>query len=341
MNSIFKQLYPIYKFLEDNPFHKEQFIKQLKEHKRKKEKDNKKEKDKKEGEEKDQETFDIMFHNKFFIKLVLARDLLNISNSLSCYMQSRCKFITEYMYYIDCLILYLYSEILSVKSGFTTLPTLEIFNFEAEKEAIAETIRKLAESLSERYFTIGKSIDKRIKRSFDIKIVDENLHLETKMNNDIEYLCNLWFLPNSIINITWDWTELSIFIEANQLKELLNNETVMKSVNDRINRRLEKQLKEIQVQFCPPDNRVTLLDMIDFIEEDKFPILYSVMYKIVTINPSSVYPESVFSIISRCINENMTIDTAINKTFAKEYQKDDCERVFKEGVQKHDSSVSN
>ena len=81
--------------------------------------------------------------------------------------------------------------------------------------------------------------------------------------------------------------------------------------------------------------------MIDFIEEDKFPILYSVMYKIVTINPSSVYPESVFSIISRCINENMTIDTAINKTFAKEYQKDDCERVFKEGVQKHDSSVSN
>ena len=54
-----------------------------------------------------------------------------------------------------------------------------------------------------------------------------------------------------------------------------------------------------------------------------------------------MYPESVFSIISRCINENMTIDTAINKTFAKEYHKDDCERVFKEGVQKHDSSVSN
>ena len=68
----------------------------------------------------------------------------------------------------------------------------------------------------------------------------------------------------------------------------------MKSVNDRINRRLEKQLKEIQVQFCPSDNRVTLLDMIDFIEEDKFPILYSVMYKIITINTSSVYPESVF-----------------------------------------------
>ena len=47
-----------------------------------------------------------------------------------------------------------------------------------------------------------------------------------------------------------------------------------------------------------------------------------------------------FSIISRCINENMTIDTAINKTFANN-QKDGCERVFKEGVQKHDSSVSN
>ena len=114
------------------------------------------------------------------------------------------------------------------------------------------------------------------------------------MNNDIEYLCNLWFLPNSIINITWDLTELSIFIEANQLKELLKNETVMKSVNDRIDRILEKQLKEIQVQFCPPDNRVTLLDIIDFIKEDKFPILYSVMYKIITINTSSVYPESVF-----------------------------------------------
>ena len=64
------------------------------------------------------------------------------------------------------------------------------------------------------------------------------------------------------------------------------------------------------------------------------------MYKIITINTSSVYPESVFSIISRCINENMTIDTAINKTFANN-QKDGCERVFKEGVQKHDSSVSN
>lgn len=89
------------------------------------------------------ENYQTIFDHKFVIQLTLAKDLLEIANSLSVFMQGHCGLIGEHIYYINSLIEYLKSEEKLISKGKSTLNMFEDAKYNSEKKDMIKVIRRL------------------------------------------------------------------------------------------------------------------------------------------------------------------------------------------------------
>ena len=93
-------------------------------------------------------------------------------------------------------------------------------------------------------------------------------------------------------------------------------------------------MKENEVKRCNnniiisefwQDRRITLIDMINYIEKDNFKHLYHIMYTILSIFLTNILQELIFSIITRFLHNNMNIETCITKVKHKlNFSVDEC-----------------
>ena len=258
------------------------------------------------------ENYQTIFDHKFVIQLTLAKDLLEIANSLSVFMQGHYGLIGEHIHYINSLIEYLKSEEKLISKGKSTLNMFEDAKYNSEKKDMIKVIRRLRESLEKRFLSVGKSIDMRKKYNLRTKKQKGIVLKQLTDNNNIEQLLYIWYIPDNIVNHqTLDMNQLDfIKDEIDKLQMLLNNEEVINIVNEKIKKRSKDTGVIAKIQ---PDTRVTLMDMIEYICNGEFKQLSRVMYMIMSCFPTSVFPESIFSMISRCLHPNTKITTCLNK----------------------------
>ena len=81
-------------------------------------------------------------------------------------------------------------------------------------------------------------------------------------------------------------------------------------------------MKENEVKRCNnniiisefrQDRRIILMNMINYIEKDNFKHLYHIIYIILSIFLTNILQELIFSIITRCLHNNMNIEICITK----------------------------
>ena len=164
-----------------------------------------------------------------------------------------------------------------------------------------------------RFISIGKSANMKKKMTFEqILGMKDSITDSLKANNNIEELLYLWYLPQQIIagdplNVD---IQNSMADEIMKLRELLKSEVLIKQVKESVSKRNKENKTNLPFE---PDSRITLLDMIKYIDNDNFKCLYRAMYTLLATFQTSVFPESIFSMITRTMHTNMNIRTCLNK----------------------------
>ena len=129
----------------------------------------------------------------------------------------------------------------------------------------------LLNSISMIFLSICKSLNimKKINMNMnnDKEKID-NIELLTK-NNKIEDIFYILYLPQYIINNEVLNDEIIKYMndEVKKLKQMLDNENLIKLIKYNMNKRNNNKNDFIRIK---PNNRNTLLDMINYIDYEKF-----------------------------------------------------------------------
>ena len=128
----------------------------------------------------------------------------------------------------------------------------------------------LLDSISMIFLSIGKSLNMMKKTNMNMnnnKEKIDNIEWLTK-NNNIEDIFYILYLPHYIINDEVLNDEIIRYMnnEVEKLKQMIDDENLIKLINN-MNKRNNNKNDFIWIK---PDNRNTLIDMINYIDYEKF-----------------------------------------------------------------------
>ena len=96
--------------------------------------------------------------------------------------------------------------------------------------------------------------------------------------------------------------------EIKRMKQLLKNKEIIKEL-EAVNNRNENKNEIIDIK---PDSKITLIDIMKYIDKENYEQLFHIIYTVLSIFQTSIFPESVFSMISIFLHKNTQIQTCLN-----------------------------